>query len=593
MPMSSAQLPLLGMALATLVFPPLLHSAAHRSRALASMLDAYVVVAVGLLGALHLLPEAFAHGGLVAVAAAVVGATIPLVGKRMLVGARRLPLGVAAAGLLAHAFLDGAALHLVAPHSGQAMGLALLLHRLPIGLLLLAAFPGRLGALALLAVMGATGAGFSSGAEALTHIDETTLAWIQALVVGAIAHVVIHVHGPAAKPKHAHDGCCSATDHARSTQARWFRHATFAGSLLGFWTAMLPEHAHAHEVLHGTATRLLSLTLQTAPALCLAYLLAGVLSMGASERAERWLRGGNRFGQSLKGMAYGLPLPLCSCGVLPLYDTLVRRGVPTSAALAFLVATPELGIDAVLISLPLLGTSLTVARVLAAAAVALLVGVILGRVLGESAAAAPASASTEERATRPWPQRLRAGLRFGLVDLVDDTLPWVAVGLAVAALLEPTLSLTQLRDLPYGWQVPLFALIGIPLYVCAAGATPIAAAAIASGASWGAALAFLLTGPATNLTTVGVMTRLFDKRRAWIFALGVLLLATLAGLSVDLLALEPATPAPAEQHAGHGEGLLGRVAGAALALLCLGALWRKGPRGLLDKVLKPIHVHAH
>ena len=97
-------------------------------------------------------------------------------------------------------------------------------------------------------------------------------------------------------------------------------------------------------------------------------------------RTSALARGGT-FQQSLRGVAFGLPLPVCSCGVLPLYESLIRRGAPVAAAMAFFVATPELGLDAVLLSFPLLGESLTVARVVSAFIVALAVGVAVGALI--------------------------------------------------------------------------------------------------------------------------------------------------------------------------------------------------------------------
>ena len=76
----------------------------------------------------------------------------------------------------------------------------------------------------------------------------------------------------------------------------------------------------------------------------------------------RWMREGGAARRAMKGVAFGLPLPLCSCGVVPVYQSLIRRGTPAAAAVSFLVATPELGLDAILISLPMLGADVAIAR---------------------------------------------------------------------------------------------------------------------------------------------------------------------------------------------------------------------------------------
>ena len=207
-----------------------------------------------------------------------------------------------------------------------------------------------------------------------------------------------------------------------------------------------------------------------------------------------------------RGTAFGLPLPICSCGVLPFYETLARAGVPSAAGVAFLVATPELGIDAVLISLPLLGADLTVARIVAAVlvsgAVALFVSTQIRQLPAEGAG------SSQSAAARPLRERLLSGLRFSLGELVDNTAPWIIFGLIIAAVVAPILDLSAFQDLPLGLDVLCMALLGMPIYVCASGATPLVAVLVLNGLSPGAGLAFLLTGPATNATTFGVLRRL-------------------------------------------------------------------------------------
>lgn len=329
-----------------------------------------------------------------------------------------------------------------------------------------------------------------------------------------------------------------------------------------------------------------TLAFESAPALLFAFVGAGLVRAFLAPGSTAWISRGPAALQATKGMAFGLPLPVCSCGVLPLYEGLVRAGVPTTAGVAFLIATPELGLDAILISIPLLGGELTLARIAAAAVVALLAALLIGRLL-------PMRAPVERSAATPSiPRgaRLRAGLRFGLVDLVDHTLPWVVLGLGVAAVCEPVLAHAGLRALPAGVDVLLFALIGAPLYVCATGATPLAAVLIHAGVSPGAALAFLLTGPATNLTTFGVLARLHGRRGAALFGIGVLGLAVGVGLLVNLALPAPLVP-PLHQAAASHASPLQVVCLAALGLLLLGALFRQGPRGIIRQITDAVHVH--
>jgi hypothetical protein len=253
-----------------------------------------------------------------------------------------------------------------------------------------------------------------------------------------------------------------------------------------------------------------------------------------------------------------------------------------------LVATPELGIDALLISIPLLGGSLTLARLLAAAAVAWLTGVLLGAWLP----AKHTHAEEKPEDDRPLAVRLRAGMVWSVTELADHLLPWMAVGLAVAAMATPLLSTNALVGLPTWAQVPAAVLIGLPIYVCASGSTPIAAVLLHKGLSPGAALAFLLAGPATNATTFGVLRGEFGTRTAILFGVVVGGGAMLAGFAVDAVFVRFTLDVAAEAGA-HEHGWLSWTALAGLALLALSSLFRQGPRGWLGQLWGDGHSHDH
>ena len=234
-----------------------------------------------------------------------------------------------------------------------------------------------------------------------------------------------------------------------------------------------------------------TLTLESAPALLLAFALAGLVQVYLPQASLGWMRTGRPWRDSMRGVLFGLPLPICSCGVIPLYRSLINRGVPAAAAMAFLVATPELGLDAVLISLPLLGADMTVARVVASVAVALVVGAVVGTMADSVRAGVPAIASygTQDVVRSTFWYRVRVGLRFGFGEIVDHIGPWLLLGLVIASFAEPLIEGEWITSLPFGVDVALFAVLGMPVYVCASGATPLIAVLIHKGISPGAALA--------------------------------------------------------------------------------------------------------
>jgi uncharacterized membrane protein YraQ (UPF0718 family) len=298
-------------------------------------------------------------------------------------------------------------------------------------------------------------------------------------------------------------------------------------------------------------------------------------------------------------MAFGVPLPICSCAVIPLYRTLVVHGVPTSAALAFMVATPELGIDAVLISLPLLGTELTILRLVCAALVAFVVGWLIGRIALARPATAHAEPHFPSSTSDGWLGRLGTGLRFGFGEIVDHVGPWLLLGLTLAAVIEPMLRGHWIAALPWGVDVALFALLGMPSYVCASGAMPLVAILIHKGVSPGAAIAFLLTGPATNMTTFRVLADLHGRPLAAAFGGAIAAMSIGLGLGVNLLFPE-VPPSLGERGAQDAHGTLSWLGLAGLGVVLAASVIRQGPRGFLAQVLAPYgddadggHDHGH
>jgi uncharacterized membrane protein YraQ (UPF0718 family) len=283
---------------------------------------------------------------------------------------------------------------------------------------------------------------------------------------------------------------------------------------------------------------------------------------------------------------------------VPLYQTLVSSAVPATAAMAFLVATPELGVDSVLISLPLLGAAFTIVRLVAATLVAIVIGAVIGRL----AVPPPAPVVTDTAklvSPRSLAARVRAGLRFGFGEVVDHTAPWILLGISIASLADPILKAQWIHALPPGADVVLFALLGMPMYVCASGATPLVAVLIHKGISPGAALAFLLVGPATNATTFGVLSRLHGSRLALWFGGAMAALAVGLGLAVNWFLPDLSGLALYQAAAEAPTSLQVACLGALTVVLAISVL-RQGPRGFVAQILTPYgdeaddhHDHDH
>jgi len=557
---------------------PLLLWAVGRSRSWRALGDGFVLVLVGGLCLLVLLPEALHEVGAWGALAALLGFFIPTWGEKFLTkGHHAHPLFFVPGSILLviHAAVDGGALALTGevhahhghegPDSDLALYAALLAHRLPVGLLIWSAIGQARGTLwafgGLCVLAAATVVGFLATPE----LPPALGAYLAAVLAGGLLHVVLH-----------HEPCPG--------EERWGALGALLG--VGAMVPLLLGDPHLTEFVEG-ATELLA---ESGWAIVLGFAGAGLLSLVPPDRLSKLMTGSNALTSALRGVIVGLPIPICSCGVVPLFRTLMGKGVPPAAAVAFLIATPELGFDAVLISVPLLGVELTVIRVVAAFTVALLSGIAAAWLLGEPDTTAAAAGCHEAAADEEGPAWRRAS-RYGFVTSVDELMPWIAAGIAVAAALQPWLSTpTGLSSLPETAQVPVLASLAAPIYVCASGATPIAGVLFASGISAGAVVAFLIAGPATNVTTYGAV-RAFFSRKSAVVLLGTVFVVTI-GVGFVALIFPPGIP-PLGQD-GHGaHGLLGLAGAVGCGLLFVPSLFRLGPRGYLERLGLGVHDHEH
>ncbi|MCB1057544.1 MAG: SO_0444 family Cu/Zn efflux transporter [Acidobacteria bacterium] len=334
-----------------------------------------------------------------------------------------------------------------------------------------------------------------------------------------------------------------------------------------------------------------------APFLLFGLLAAGLLHVLLPERLiARWMGRRGMSGVLLAALV-GVPLPVCSCGVVPITVELRRKGASQPASLSFLTTTPESSVDSILLTWGLMGPVMAIARPVAAFASAVLGGALALVALpetdsrelpGASADACCGSCAAEptaEPGTRtepqgPWRRVLRPALRYGFVELLDDLAFWLVLGIlaagAVAALLPTDLGALGLGG---GLEPMLLALVvGVPIYLCASASTPLAAALLAKGLGPGAALVFLLAGPATNVATLVLLVRTFGRRFVAIYLASVVAGALAAGLALEALVGRfgwrvdaPLTTAPSEPLE-----LLAVACGVVLALLLAWRLARGG-----------------
>lgn len=329
-----------------------------------------------------------------------------------------------------------------------------------------------------------------------------------------------------------------------------------------------------------------------APFLLFGLLAAGLLHVLLPQALiARWMGRRGMTGVVLAALI-GVPLPVCSCGVVPITVELRRKGASQPASLSFLTTTPESSIDSILLTWGLMGPVMAIARPLAAFASAILGGALAMRLLPEPVPGEPRSPElgdgteagdccgscdvVEAPAEGAEPQGLwrrvfRPALRYGFVELLDDLAFWLVLGIlaagAVSALLPADLGALGLGG---GIGPMLLALVvGIPIYLCASASTPVAAALMAKGLGPGAALVFLLAGPATNVATVVLLVRTFGRRFVAIYLASVVTGALAAGLALEALvgALGWSISAPMTTAPGETLEVIALASGGVLALL--------------------------
>lgn len=301
---------------------------------------------------------------------------------------------------------------------------------------------------------------------------------------------------------------------------------------------------------------------ELAPYLLFGFLMAGALSIFISPQwVERRLgRGG--FAPVWKAAVFGIPLPLCSCGVIPVAASMRRHGASRAAVAAFLLSTPQTGMDSIAATYALLGPIVAVFRPVAALATGVLGGamvLLLGGSNGRQAAEEAPPPCEEEccRGHHTQPALFRA-VRYGLVALPRDVAFSLLLGIALAG----TLSVLAQANHPLqanmhaylgGGVVSILLLMaaGVPVYVCATASVPIAAGFMHMGASPGAALAFLISGPATNLATFTTVWKLLGARGAMLYLTAVAASAVGCGLALDKIVSLAATALPAMDSHVH------------------------------------------
>ena len=332
------------------------------------------------------------------------------------------------------------------------------------------------------------------------------------------------------------------------------------------------------EILVSIVREIWSVLGQMAPYLLFGFLVAGVLSVCISPEFVQRHLGGRGFGPVLKAALWGVPLPLCSCGVIPVSASFRRHGASRAATTSFLLSTPQTGVDSIAITYALLGLVFAVFRPVAALATGLLGGLLVMLFAQsnhgtESDEPNPPECTENCCAGRGRRNVVRRALEYGFIVLPRDIGLALLVGVVIAGTITAVAPPNQWQ--PYLgagiFSILLTMVLGIPIYVCASASVPIAAGLMHLGASPGAALAFLIAGPATNAATITTVWKLLGRRTAALYLLTIAISATAGGLVLDWLVPAVQTSMPIMAEHAH-EAMAGSWLSAFWAVLLLGIL---------------------
>lgn len=311
-------------------------------------------------------------------------------------------------------------------------------------------------------------------------------------------------------------------------------------------------------IIYGVLFESWSLFLEMSPYLFLGFLIAGILHvLVPDEKILSYLgESAGKVRSVINASLMGLPLPLCSCGVVPTALSLKKRGATKGAALSFMISTPETGVDSIAITYALLDPIMTVFRPLATLFTAIAAGIIenfssanekkplLSKplVMMHASAAPGCGCSCSDGACSSngnanASSRIAAGIRYAFVDLLGDISKWLILGTLLAGVIAYLIPEEVISSYLGGgiFSMVIMLLIGIPLYICATTSTPLAAALVAKGMSPGTAFVFLLAGPATNAATITMVMKFLGKKTAMIYVGTIAVCSIGFGLLLDLI----------------------------------------------------------
>ncbi|HEY9129256.1 MAG TPA: SO_0444 family Cu/Zn efflux transporter [Sulfurovum sp.] len=326
---------------------------------------------------------------------------------------------------------------------------------------------------------------------------------------------------------------------------------------------------------------LIELSNAMAPYILFGLIFAGILHEFVPDTLVTKHLGKDNIFSVLKATIFGVPLPVCSCGVIPLATSIKKSGASKGSTLSFLISTPITGVDSILATYGIFGWIFTIYRVVTSMIIAMVAGILTNifdkeenivqaafspvkvpnslsptfsmQKPEESSCCSTASSCCTPEKKHFW---FTSAMRYAFVTLLGDIAKPLVWGLLVGALITVAVpeSISEILT-EYSWfSYVIVIAIAVPMYVCATASLPIAAGLMLSGVSAGAAFVFLSAGPATNTVTIGVVKKMLGTRSLTIYLGSIILGSILFGLGLDYLfsasQINPASLIHMDEEAG-------------------------------------------
>ena len=309
-------------------------------------------------------------------------------------------------------------------------------------------------------------------------------------------------------------------------------------------------------ILFAICENIFNMLNEMAPYLLLGFGLSGILSVLVSQDKIQDKIGPNNFSSTLKAVLYGIPLPLCSCGVIPVATSLKKHGASKGSVIAFITTTPQTGVDSIMLTYGMLGAPILFLKLIVALVSGIFSGV-LTNIYDSTSTPKNQDLCPDECCDTDQGGIIKRALSYGFRTLPKDIVEPLLVGVVLAGFIGLLAQddFSNIREHIFAYhsviKILIIMIISIPLYICATASIPIALMIATTLGSPGAAIALLIAGPATNLSTIATCIKIVGKKSTFIYVGTVFVFAFIAGIITDNIALVQNSMVSSHHHM-HG-----------------------------------------